>query len=105
VQGLVDDPIIKRRLVRFLRPPDYNQLFSGDPTRVTESLGEMGDDGRPLVTETSCRGPRLATCSVERACSARHLLTQPFMRSRGRGSSGGFSAARAASRAQAASRA
>ncbi|GAA3380439.1 formate C-acetyltransferase [Streptomyces racemochromogenes] len=54
-QELVDDFIIKLRIVRFLRTPEYDELFSGDPTWVTESIGGMGEDGRPLVTRTSFR--------------------------------------------------
>ncbi|GAA4990424.1 formate C-acetyltransferase [Kitasatospora paranensis] len=54
-QELVDDFVIKLRIVRFLRTPEYDQLFSGDPTWVTESIGGMGEDGRPLVTRTSFR--------------------------------------------------
>lgn len=54
-QELVDQLVLKLRLVRFARTPDYNQLFSGDPTWVTESLGGMGLDGRTLVTRTSFR--------------------------------------------------
>ncbi|MGW1639014.1 formate C-acetyltransferase [Streptomyces lavendulae] len=54
-QELVDDFIIKLRIVRFLRTPEYDELFSGDPTWVTESIAGMGEDGRPLVTRTSFR--------------------------------------------------
>ncbi|MER7463292.1 formate C-acetyltransferase [Streptomyces sp. NPDC097981] len=54
-QELVDDFIIKLRIVRFLRTPEYDGLFSGDPTWVTESIAGMGEDGRPLVTRTSFR--------------------------------------------------
>ncbi|MEU7021542.1 formate C-acetyltransferase [Streptomyces sp. NPDC046203] len=54
-QELVDDFIVKLRIVRFLRTPEYDELFSGDPTWVTESLAGLGEDGRPLVTRTSFR--------------------------------------------------
>jgi formate C-acetyltransferase len=54
-QELIDDFVIKLRIVRFLRTPEYDELFSGDPTWVTESLGGIGCDGRPLVTRTSFR--------------------------------------------------
>jgi formate C-acetyltransferase len=54
-QELIDDFVMKLRAVRFLRTPEYEELFSGDPTWVTESLGGIGDDGRPLVTKTSFR--------------------------------------------------
>jgi formate C-acetyltransferase len=54
-QEIIDDFIIKLRIVRFLRTPEYDDLFAGDPTWVTESIGGMGDDGRPLVTKTSFR--------------------------------------------------
>jgi formate C-acetyltransferase len=54
-QELIDDFIIKLRIVRFLRTPEYDQLFSGDPTWVTETIGGVGRDGRPLVTRTSFR--------------------------------------------------
>jgi formate C-acetyltransferase len=54
-QELVDDFVMKLRAVRFLRTPEYEQLFSGDPTWVTESLGGVGEDGRALVTRTSFR--------------------------------------------------
>jgi len=54
-QEIVDDFVIKLRIVRFLRTPEYDALFAGDPTWVTESVGGMGDDGRPLVTKSSFR--------------------------------------------------
>ena len=54
-QEIIDDFVIKLRIVRFLRTPEYDELFSGDPTWVTESIGGMGEDGRPLVTRTSFR--------------------------------------------------
>ncbi|WP_068275469.1 formate C-acetyltransferase [Aldersonia kunmingensis] len=54
-QQLIDDLVIKLRIVRFLRTPEYDELFSGDPTWVTESIGGMGEDGRTLVTRTSMR--------------------------------------------------
>ncbi|WP_216831307.1 formate C-acetyltransferase [Alkalihalobacterium elongatum] len=54
-QELVDHFVMKLRLVKFARTPDYNELFSGDPTWVTESIGGVGIDGRPLVTKTSFR--------------------------------------------------
>jgi formate C-acetyltransferase len=54
-QEIVDDFVIKLRIVRFLRTPEYEELFAGDPTWVTESIGGMGDDGRPLVTKSSFR--------------------------------------------------
>ena len=54
-QELVDQFIIKLRLVRHLRTPEYNELFGGDPTWITESLGGMGIDGRTLVTRNTFR--------------------------------------------------
>ncbi|MCH5209586.1 MAG: formate C-acetyltransferase [Oscillospiraceae bacterium] len=54
-QEYIDHFIMKLRLVKFARTPDYNELFSGDPTWVTESIGGIGIDGRPLVTKNSFR--------------------------------------------------
>ncbi|AWK88742.1 formate C-acetyltransferase [Azospirillum thermophilum] len=54
-QELVDQFVMKLRMVRFLRTPEYDQLFSGDPTWVTECIGGMALDGRPLVTKNSFR--------------------------------------------------
>ena len=54
-QEIMDHFIMKLRLVRFLRTPEYNELFSGDPVWVTESIGGMGIDGRTLVTKNSYR--------------------------------------------------
>ena len=54
-QEIIDDLVIKLRIVRFLRTPEYDQLFSGDPTWVTECIGGVGEDGRPLVTRSSFR--------------------------------------------------
>ncbi|MCI6033170.1 formate C-acetyltransferase, partial [Fusobacterium varium] len=54
-QELIDQFIIKLRIIRFLRTPEYDALFSGDPTWTTESLGGQGVDGRTLVTKTSFR--------------------------------------------------
>jgi formate C-acetyltransferase len=54
-QEIMDHLVMKMRIVRFIRTPDYDALFSGDPTWVTESIGGMGEDGRPLVTKTSFR--------------------------------------------------
>ncbi|ASD21867.1 MULTISPECIES: formate C-acetyltransferase [Cryobacterium] len=54
-QELIDDLVIKLRIVRFLRTPEYDDIFAGDPTWVTESLAGIGEDGRPLVTKTAFR--------------------------------------------------
>ena len=55
IQEFVDHFIMKLRMVKFARTPEYNSLFSGDPTWVTESIGGMGIDGRTLVTKMSFR--------------------------------------------------
>ncbi|MHA7966278.1 formate C-acetyltransferase [Paenibacillus sp. CAU 1782] len=54
-QEIYDHFVMKLRIVKFLRTPDYNDLFSGDPTWVTESIGGIAEDGRPLVTKSSFR--------------------------------------------------
>ena len=55
IQEMIDHFIMKLRLVRFARTPEYNSLFTGDPTWVTESIGGMGIDGRSMVTKNSFR--------------------------------------------------
>lgn len=54
-QEIIDHLVMKLRMVRFMRPPEYNELFSGDPTWVTEVIGGVGMDGRSLVSKTSFR--------------------------------------------------
>lgn len=55
LQELIDHFVMKLRMVRFLRTPDYNALFSGDPTWVAEAIGGTSNDGRTLVTRNSFR--------------------------------------------------
>ncbi|MDR2201618.1 MAG: formate C-acetyltransferase [Clostridiales bacterium] len=55
IQEIIDQFVLKLRMGRQLRTPEYNELFAGDPTWVTESVGGVGTDGRPLVTKTSYR--------------------------------------------------
>ena len=55
VQEIIDDFVMKLRMARQLRTPEYNELFAGDPLWITESLGGMGEDGRTLVTKTTYR--------------------------------------------------
>ena len=55
VQEIIDDFVMKLRMARHLRTPEYNELFAGDPMWITESVGGMGEDGRPLVTKSSYR--------------------------------------------------
>ena len=54
-QEIIDQFVMKLRMVRFARTPDYNQIFAGDPTWVTESIGGIATDGKPLVTKMSFR--------------------------------------------------
>ena len=55
VQEIIDDFVMKLRMARHLRTPEYNELFAGDPMWITESVGGMGEHGRPLVTKSSYR--------------------------------------------------
>lgn len=54
-QEIIDDFVMKLRMARHLRTPEYNELFAGDPMWITESVGGIGEDGRPLVTKSSYR--------------------------------------------------
>ena len=55
IQEMVDDFVMKLRMARHLRTPEYNELFAGDPMWITEAIGGMGEDGRTLVTKSSFR--------------------------------------------------
>ena len=55
IQEIMDDFVMKLRMARHLRTPEYNELFAGDPMWITEAIGGMGEDGRPLVTKNSFR--------------------------------------------------
>ena len=55
IQEIIDDFVLKLRMARMLRTPEYNELFAGDPLWITESIGGMGEDGRSLVTKSSFR--------------------------------------------------
>ena len=55
IQEIVDDFVMKLRMARHLRTPEYNELFAGDPMWITEAIGGMGEDGRTLVTKSSFR--------------------------------------------------
>ena len=73
-QEIIDDFVIKLRIVRFLRTPEYDELFAGDPTWVTESIGGLGDDGRPLVTQDELPLPADALQPRPRAGTEPHHL-------------------------------
>jgi formate acetyltransferase 1 len=64
-QEIVDDFVVKLRIVRFLRTPEYDELFAGDPTWVTESIGGMGDDGRSIISAR--RRNRISRSGTRRA--------------------------------------
>ena len=79
-QELVDHFVMKLRLVKFARTPEYNALFSGDPTWVTESIAGVGEDGRPLVTKNSFRFLHISKLGTSSRTKLNSSLVNSFTR-------------------------